>query len=80
MKETEGWMGYTRQELQVKRAVNTVRLEVAKENFAQRLSGNGESSTKKLGSFLFNNPAILLRTITIGSTVFSIYRRLFGRR
>ena len=53
MKETEGWRGYTRQELQVKRAVNTVRLEVAKENFAQRLSGNGESSTKKLGSFLF---------------------------
>lgn len=80
MNESTSWKGYTGHELHIKRAVNAVKLEIAKEAVAQKLEGMGESSTGKFGSFLFNNPAILLRTVTIGTTVFSMLRSLFGRR
>ena len=80
MKQTERWRGYDGHELRIKRAVNAVRLEIAKEALFQKLEGASESPTAKVGSFLFNNPALLLRTVTIGSTVFSIMRTLFGKR
>lgn len=81
MKKTEkNWGGYTQHELNMRRAVNAVRLEIAKENLLQKMQGSGESSAGKIGGFLINNPAILLRTLTTATTVYSIYRRLFGRR
>ncbi len=80
MKGSEVWKGYNRHELGVRRAVNAVRLEIAKEDLMQRFEGKEESAVSKFGSFLFNNPAILLRTLTIGTTVYSVVRNIFGRR
>lgn len=80
MKGSEVWKGYSRHELGIKRAVNAVRLEIAKEDLLQRFEGKEESPISKFGSFLFNNPAILLRTFTIGTTVYSVFRNIFGRR
>lgn len=80
MKQNEGWRGYDGHELRIKRAVNAVRLEIAKESLFQKLEGMNESPTAKFGSFLFNNPALLMRTVTIGTTVFSIMRGLFGKK
>ena len=80
MKKTDSWKGYDRQELKIKQAINAVKLEIAKENLAQKIRGVGESSPVKIGSYLINNPKMILRTVTIVTTIFSIYKRIFGKK
>ena len=80
MKKTDSWKGYDRQELKIKQAINAVKLEIAKENLAQKIGGVGESSPVKIGSYLINNPKMILRMVTIVTTIFSIYKRIFGKK
>lgn len=80
MKQTDKWAGFDGHQLHTRRAVNAVRLEIAKDKIFRKIEGAGESSAMKVGAFLFNNPALLLRTVTIGTTIISIMRTLFGGR
>ena len=75
-KENE-WAGYNMQEVQTHRAINAIRLEVAKEKFFGQIEGFKEGATGNVASFLMRNLGTVSKGVAISSALLTIGRKIY---
>lgn len=73
----EEWAGYTLQELEMHRAINLVRLEVAKEKLFGRLEGIKEGATGNVASFLLRNLGTVSKGVAVSSALLTIGKKIY---
>lgn len=71
------WKGYTMQELQMHRAINSVRLEIEKEKLTARFDGLRATATGTITSFLLSHFGSLSRAIGLITTGIGIARKVY---
>lgn len=76
--KTDDWKGYDMHELQMHRAINSIRLEIQKEKVFSHFENIKYKFSGNMTSFLFNNIGKVSKTIGIVGTLWSITRKILS--